>query len=219
MITGIRQPTSEPASVARASGAMEGWLRPHDRRFRVSEATTPPRAPIGAILAIVGGALVVIGSFLSWAEFSGAGQSEVVSGVDMTDAWVTVVAGLVIVAVGIAATTAPHRPLAVAAGIVGAFGVGFGLFDALTLTDSALDSVAEETATATSVSFQELRALLDVLIDSGQIGISMGIGLYVVIAGGVIAVVGAGVQLAAAREADEVPSSIQVAASDPGSTV
>jgi hypothetical protein len=186
----------------------------------VSEATTPPRAPLGAILAIVGGALLVIGSFLSWAEFSGAGQSEVVSGVDMTDGWVTVVAGLVIVAVGIAATTAPQRPLAVAAGIVGAFGVGFGLFDALTLTDSALDRVAEETAMATSVSFQELRALLDVLIDSGQIGISIGIGLYVVIAGGVIAVVGAGVQLAAARaQADEVPSSIQVAASDPGSTV
>lgn len=194
--------------------------RPDDRRFRVSEATTPPRAPIGAILAIVGGALLVIGSFLSWAEFFGAGQTEVVSGVDMTDGWVTVVAGLVVVVVGIAATTAPQRPLAVAAGIVGAFGVGFGLFDALTLTDSALDSVAEETAMATSVSFQELRALLDVLIDSGQIGISMDIGLYVVIAGGVIAVVGAGVQLAAARaQADEVPSSIQVAASDPGSTV
>ena len=193
--------------------------RPDDRRFRVSEATTPPRAPIGAILAIVGGALLVIGSFLSWAEFSGAGQSEVVSGVDMTDGWVTVVAGLVIVAVGIAAATAPQRPLAIAAGIVGAFGVGFGLFDALTLADSALDSVAEETAMATTVSFQELRALLDVLIDSGQIGISMGIGLYVVIAGGVIAVVGAGVQLAAARvQADEVPSSIQIAASDPGPT-
>ena len=180
----------------------------------MSEATTPPRAPIGAILAIVGGALLVIGSFLSWAEFSGAGQSEVVSGVDMTDGWVTVVA------VGIAAATAPQRPLAIAAGIVGAFGVGFGLFDALTLADSALDSVAEETAMATTVSFQELRALLDVLIDSGQIGISMGIGLYVVIAGGVIAVVGAGVQLAAARvQADEVPSSIQIAASDPGPTV
>jgi hypothetical protein len=195
--------------------------RPDDRRFRVSEATTPRRAPIGAILAIVGGALLVIGSFLSWAEFSGAGQSEVVSGVDMTDGWVTVVAGLVVVAVGIAATTAPQlRPLAVAAGIVGAFGVGFGLFDALTLTDSALDSVAEETAMATSVSFQELRALLDVLIDSGQIGISMGIGLYVVIAGGVIAVVGAGVQLASARvQADEVPSSIQIAPSDPGPSV
>jgi hypothetical protein len=73
---------------------------------------------------------------------------------------------------------------------------------------------------ATSVSFQELRALLDVLIDSGQIGISMGIGLYVVIAGGVIAVVGAGVQLAAARvQADEVPSSMQIAAGDPGPTV
>jgi hypothetical protein len=138
----------------------------------------------------------------------------------MTDGWVTVVAGLVVIAVGIAATTAPQRPLAVAGGIVGAFGVGFGLFDALTLTDSALDSVAEETAMATSVSFQELRALLDVLIDSGQIGISMGIGLHVVIAGGVIAVVGAGVQLAAARvHANEVPSSIQIAASDSGPTV
>ena len=137
----------------------------------------------------------------------------------MTDGWVTVVAGLVVIAVGIAAATAPQRPLAVAAGIVGAFAVGFGLFDALTLTDSALDSVAEETARATSVSFQELRTLLDVLIDSGQIDISIGIGLYLVIAGGVIALVGAGVQLAAApMQGDEVPAS-RIAASEPGPTV
>lgn len=185
----------------------------------MSEATTAARAPTGAILAIVGGALLLFGSFLPWAEFSGAGQSEVVSGVDMTDGWVTVVTGLAVIAAGVAGAKAPQRPLSVAGGIAGGFGVGFGLFDALTLTDSALDSVAREAAGASGVSFQELRALLDVLIDSGQIGISIGIGLYTVIAGGVFAVVGAGLQLAAARTAAGEVASSPVAASESGPTV
>jgi len=50
-----------------------------DRRHQVTEASTASRMPTGAILAIVGGVLLVIGSFLSWAEFSGADQSEVLA--------------------------------------------------------------------------------------------------------------------------------------------
>jgi hypothetical protein len=159
------------------------------------EATAPSRMPIGPTLAIAGGALLVVGSLLSWAEISGGGQSQSVSGTDATDGWVTLVAGLVAIAAGIAALREARPPLALAAGISGAFGVGFGLFDALTLKDSALDSVAEETSAASGVSFQELRTLLDVLIDNGQLGISIGIGLYVVIAGGLIAIMGAALQL------------------------
>jgi hypothetical protein len=185
----------------------------------MNEATTPARLPIGSVLTIVGGILMAIGSFLSWAEISGGGQSESVSGTDASDGWVTLVAGLIAVGAGIAALRAPKRQLALAAALAGGFGVGFGLFDALTLKDSALDSVAEETAAASGVSFQELRTLLDVLIDSGQLGISIGIGLYVVIAGGILAIVGAAMQLAAARTPTEpvVPSPIMV--SEPGPSV
>jgi hypothetical protein len=110
----------------------------------MSEATTPSRTPIGAILAIVGGALLIIGSFLSWAKISGGGESQ--------------------------------------------------------------------------VSFQELRTLLDVLIDNGQISIPVGIRLYAVIAGGVIAIVGAGMQLTATRTAADAALS-PVAANEPGPTV
>jgi hypothetical protein len=191
----------------------------------MAETTTSGRTPvgrtsIGPVLAIAGGVLLVIGSFLSWAEISGGGQSQSVSGTDVTDGWVTLVAGLVAIAAGVAALRAPRRPLAVAAGIAGGFGVGFGLFDALTLKDSALDSVAEETAAASGVSFQELRTLLDVLIDNGQLGISIGIGLYVVIAGGVLAMVGAALQLA--RDGSTTPAvdmPTAVAAGEPGPSV
>ena len=181
--------------------------------------TTRPRTPIGAILAIAGGALLVIGSFLAWAEISGGGQSESVSGTDASDGWVTLVAGLIALGAGIAMLRSPTRQLALAAALAGGFGLGFGLFDALTLKDGALDSVAEETAAASGVPFQEVRTLLDVLIDSGQIAIAIGIGLYVVIAGGVIAIVGAGMQIASARTPVEGVPSAPIAAVEPDPTV
>lgn len=184
----------------------------------MTEGTVRGRTPIGPVLAIAGGALLVVGSFLSWAEISGGGQSQSVSGTDATDGWVTLVAGLVAIAAGIAALRDSRRPFALAAGIAGGFGLGFGLFDALTLKDSALDSVAEETAAASGVSFQELRTLLDVLIDNGQLGISIGIGLYVVIAGGALAIVGAGLQLARPATPAEVPVAMPVA-TEPGPSV
>jgi hypothetical protein len=59
------------------------------------------RAPIGAILAIAGGALLVVGSFLPWAEVSGGGTSVTANGVDGSDGYVTVVAGLVALGAGI----------------------------------------------------------------------------------------------------------------------
>jgi hypothetical protein len=187
----------------------------------MAEAPATARTPIGAILAIAGGALLVIGSFLSWAEISGGGQSQSVTGIDATDGWVTLVAGLVAIAAGIAALRQARRSFALAAGIAGGFGLGFGLFDAVTMKDGALDSVAEETAAASGVSFQELRTLLDVLIDSGQLAISIGIGLYVVIVGGALAIVGAGLQLArlGAVEAPPAPAPAPVVTGEAGPTV
>lgn len=46
----------------------------------MTEASTASRTPTGAILAIWSVvSCLVIGSFLSWAEFSGADQSEVLA--------------------------------------------------------------------------------------------------------------------------------------------
>ena len=47
-------------------------------------AETKRPTPLGGILALVGGALLVIGSFLDWAEVSGTGTTVTASG---TEGW------------------------------------------------------------------------------------------------------------------------------------
>jgi hypothetical protein len=77
--------------------------------------------------------------------------------------------------------------LVILAGIVGG---GIGLYDALTAKDSVLDAAAEELAPSFEASAQEVRTVLDQAIDAGQLSVSIGIGLYAVIGGGVVALAG-----------------------------
>ena len=148
------------------------------------------RAPVGAILAIVGGALLAIGSFLAWAEVSGEGTSVTAKGIDGSDGYITLAAGAVALLVGIAMTRRTKRMLAVLVILAGIVGGGIGLYDALTAKDSVLDAAAEELAPTFGVSAEEVRAVLDQAIDAGQLSVSISVGLYVVIAGGLVALVG-----------------------------
>jgi hypothetical protein len=148
------------------------------------------RAPVGAILAIVGGALLAIGSFLAWAEVSGGGTSVTAKGVDGSDGYITLAAGAVALLVGIAMTRQAKRMLAVLVILAGIVGGGIGLYDAMTAKDSVLDAAAEELAPTFGASAEEVRAALDQAIDAGQLSVSISIGLYVVIAGGVVALIG-----------------------------
>jgi hypothetical protein len=148
------------------------------------------RAPVGAVLAIVGGALMAIGSFLAWAEVSGGGTSVTAKGVDGSDGYITLVAGAVALLLGIAMTRQARRMLAVLVILAGIVGGGIGLYDALTAKDSVLDAAAEELAPTFGASAEEVRAALDQAIDAGQLSVSISIGLYVVIAGGVVALIG-----------------------------
>jgi hypothetical protein len=176
--------------------------------------------PIGPVLAILGGALLAIGSFLSWAEVSGGGVSVSAKGIDGTDGWVTLVAGLIAIVAGIAAMRGGRRALAVLAIVAGLVGGGLGLYDALTAEDSVLDAAAEEIATQVGASVEEVRVLLDQAIESGEFGISLSIGLYLVIGGGLIAIVGGILQMAGGRApvpslAANAPSSFEPAAPAP----
>jgi hypothetical protein len=154
-------------------------------------------APVGAIIAIAGGGLLAIGSFLSWAEVSGGGVSVTAKGIDGSDGYVTLIAGLVAIAAGAAALRAGRRALGVIAIVAGLAGGGFGLYDALTAEDSVLDAAAEEIAPQFGVGADEVRALLDEAIDAGQLDISISIGLFIVIAGGALAIVGGALLLGA----------------------
>jgi hypothetical protein len=146
--------------------------------------------PIGAVIAIVGGVLLAVGSFLSWAEVSGGGVSVTAKGTDGSDGYVTLIAGLVAVAAGIAMMRMGRRALAVLAILAGLVGGGLGLYDALTAEDSVLDAAAEEIAPQFGATAEEVRVLLDDAIDAGQLDISIAFGLFIVIGGGALAVVG-----------------------------
>lgn len=145
---------------------------------------------VAGILGIVGGALLALGSFLTWAEVTGGGTSVTAKGVDGSDGYITLVAGLVAVVAGTMMARGARRVLAVLVILAGIVGGGIGLYDALTAKDSVLDAAAEELAPAFGASAERVRAALDQAIDAGQLSVSISIGLYVVIAGGVVALVG-----------------------------
>jgi hypothetical protein len=149
------------------------------------------RVSVGAISASIGGALLAVGSFLAWAEVSGGGTSVTAKGVDGSDGYITLAAGAVALLVGIAMMTRQaRRMLAVLVVLAGIVGGGIGLYDALTAKDSVLDAAAEELASSFGASAEQVRVALDQAIDAGQLNVSISIGLYVVIAGGVVALIG-----------------------------
>jgi di/tricarboxylate transporter len=154
------------------------------------DQTATSRAPIGAILAIVGGALLIVGSFLPWAEVSGGGQSVSAKGVDGSDGYLTIATGLVALVAGIMLLRQPKRVLAILVLVAGLLGGGLGLYDALTAKDNVLDAAAEELAPTFGGSAEQVRVLLDEAIDAGQLSISMSFGIFIVIAGGALALVG-----------------------------
>jgi FtsH-binding integral membrane protein len=148
------------------------------------------RTPVAGILGLIGGALLALGSFLAWAEVAGGGTSVTAKGVDDRHGYITLVAGLVAVVAGIVMARGTRRALAVLVILAGIVGGGIGLYDALTAKDSVLDAAAEELAPTFGVSAQQMRTVLDQAIDAGQFSVSISIGLYVVIGGGVVALVG-----------------------------
>jgi hypothetical protein len=145
----------------------------------------------GGIVAIVGGALLALGSFLPWAKVSGQGASVTANGIDGSDGYLTLAAGVAALLIGILLLMrGTRRILAVLVILAGIVGGGLGLYDAVTAKDSVLDAAAEDLAPSFGVSPDRVRAALEQAVDAGQIGVSVSFGLYLVIAGGVVALVG-----------------------------
>ena len=185
----------------------------------MGETGTTARTPVGAIVAIAGGALLGVGSFLAWAEVSGGGTSVTANGVDGSDGYITLGAGIVAVVVGVLLLRQARRALAILAILAGLVGGGVAVYDALTAKDSVLDSAAEELAPTIGASAEEVRELLDEAIDAGQLGISLAIGIYVVIAGGALALVGGILSLRTSGEGRDEEKVGMVGSAAPGPSV
>jgi hypothetical protein len=183
----------------------------------MEQQVTRSPAPIAGILAIGGGVLLALGSFLAWAEVSGGGTSVTASGIDGSDGWITLICGLLVLFAGVMLLRAGGRRavaiVAVAAGLVGG---GVGLYDALTAKDRVLDDAAEELAGQFGATAEAVRTILDEAIEAGELGISISIGLYMVIAGGALGVVG-GI-LGMRRAPQQVAAPVTAPASPPVAT-
>jgi hypothetical protein len=148
----------------------------------------PGRAVLAGALALAGGVLAVVGSFLAWAEVSAGPFTEQAIGVDGWEGKAAIVAGAVMVAAGIRVLAGSHRSMArlpPSAAIGGLVTVGVGLYTVLTIRDQLVDTAATALP----------RAEVERALDSGLLELTIGIGLYLVIAGGIQGVVAALVAL------------------------
>ena len=177
-------------------------------------------APTAGIVAIVGGVLLALGSFLPWAEVSGSGASVTAKGLDGSDGYITLAAGLVAVVAGLVMLRGMRKVVAVVAILAGLIGGGLALYDAITAKDSVLDAAAEELAPTFGVSADQVRAALDQAIDARQLDVSIGIGLYVVMAGGLAAIVGGvlGLRDSAGEPAEPMPAVTEAPPPSPPAT-
>lgn len=151
-----------------------------------------------AIIAVIGGVLVAAGSLLAWAKVSinlaGLNESETVKGIDGSDGKLTVALGVVIVvlaalALGKRATKTASRVITGCAVIA----TGIGAWD-WTDIKSKGDDIVHQAATAAGGNAEVIKMLED------GIKVSTSIGLYLVVLGGIIAIIG-GVMLATQKSA------------------
>jgi hypothetical protein len=141
-------------------------------------------------MAVAGGLLAVIGSFLSWATAS-AGQFTVsAKGTDGWEGKATIFGGIVLLIGGIAAfRTGSADPVKRPGLLGGIVATGVGTYTAVTAKDQVIDGAASEIAKTLSIGLEQARAAVNQAVDSGVLKIALDVGLFMVIAGGVIGIV------------------------------
>lgn len=168
------------------------------------------KSPAG-ILAIVGGALLVIGSILPWAKVSfdvekfasllgvepsviqDAASSQNIGGLD-ADGKITLIAGIIVlVCAGIFLAKRANTALGVLIVLGGLAGAGVALYDIMSKDRQLNDALAEAGPTLQSagVSLDAFKQVFNV---------SFSIGIYVCVVGGVLALIGGAMALMAKSE-------------------
>src|SRR5918995_5863214 len=107
----------------------------------------PGRAVLAGVLALAGGVLAVVGSFLTWAEVSAGPFTEQAKGIDGWEGKAVIVAGAVMVAAGIRVLAGSHQAMArlrPSAAIGGLAAAGVGLYTAFTIRDQLIEAAAME---------------------------------------------------------------------------
>jgi hypothetical protein len=134
-----------------------------------------------------------VGSFLPWAEISAGPFTEQAKGIDGWEGKAAIIAGAVMVAGGIRVLAGSHQAMArlrPGAAIGGLVAAGVGVYTAVTIRDQLVDAAATELP----------RVEVERALDNGLLQLSIAIGLYLVIAGGIQGIVAALVALGSRNE-------------------
>ena len=146
-------------------------------------------------LAVVGGILVVVGSLITWAEASVGPASFSASGIDGWEGKVTIGGGAALLFGGISAFlgSAQARTRMRSSALVGGLAAsGVAIYTALTARDQIVDSAVDEiVAQVPGTSVEEARSTLDLALDGGLLTVTLQIGIWLVIVGGVIGLIAA----------------------------
>lgn len=157
----------------------------------MDEAKKPTLA---VALMVIGGALAAIGALMPWFKISLFGFSQALKGTEGSDGWVALVAGVLLVIAGIGTWTAKGKGgragLGVLALLAGLAAGGLALIDAATAEDSVIDAAGESLGPALGAPAQEAEDAVREWIDTGQLEIPMQAGIFMVIAGGALGLVG-----------------------------
>ena len=141
----------------------------------------------------------LIGSFLGWAEITAGPFSEQARGIDGWEGKATIIGGAVMLVAGIRVVAGSHQAIArlrPRAAIGGSVVAGVGIYTVLTVRDQLVDAAATQLP----------RAEVERALDTGLLELSIGVGLYLVIAGGAQGILAAVVAMGARDEAPAAPS-------------
>jgi hypothetical protein len=169
---------------------------------------------VAPILTIAGGAVVVLGSLLPWFElranperFGGAGGaiSRSVGGLQTSQGTLLLVIGVVLVVFGAVMFAVPGRSarftIALLAALGALFAAAVALYNALTPTSQAIDAISSELGPAGIAA----RRFVEGLFDRGFISIDAAIGLWLVVLGALVALVGSVLSFLGARSGEPQP--------------
>lgn len=159
-----------------------------------------------AAVAIVGGALLTVGSFLNWAELSlDSSRQAFARGTDFSYGWFTFIAGLGVAACAVGWIVGWWRRLLLgfAALLSSVTALGVGLFFALARDDRVMDVVALRLASRTDSPVDTVKAGLVMIVNHGLASISVQIGLYVIIVGGLMGIVAGALALISQQRPQE----------------
>ena len=172
--------------------------------------TEVKRPTVAAGLTAIGGLVMAIGALLPFAKVESGDlpiPAQTVGGLDTPDGKLFLGVGIGLIVLGaliwMARSRAPRMIAAVLAIVAAGFMLYAAVVDITGIEDESLDAIAEAGAAQTpGVSVEQVRAALDQF----NVSINTGIGLYTVLAGAAIGVIGGVLSLLAKRPEPVLPA-------------